>query len=205
MSKYWWTSDIHVKHKSILHYTDRHEELKIKITETDDRAMELHDHWIRDTINATVGEKDYLFFLGDIYLGANKWQAAHWLSQIECRHKVLIGGNHDRKLMDFYRTTDLFEEIHEHRHEIRVNGRSIIMDHHPIAEWDRGHHGVWHLHGHTHGNFDYKAANLHDKKILDVGWDNAIKVLGQYRPFEFADIEKFMADKVNITHHNKAG
>jgi calcineurin-like phosphoesterase family protein len=201
----WFTSDLHIDHKSILHYTDREKFLKVKMTVSDHELLQRHNQWILDDINSRVAEQDYLYLLGDIYLGANKWKAAYWISQINCRHKILIGGNHDHKLMGFYRDSGLFEQVHEHRCEIRVNGYTMILDHHPLAEWNKGHHGALHCHGHTHGNFDYKAANLHDKRILDVGWDNSVKVLGEYRPFELADIEKYMEGRVSILHHNKAG
>jgi calcineurin-like phosphoesterase family protein len=205
MAKTWFTSDLHLRHTSILKYTDRDSEKGIrinpKLTFSLEERMRFHDDWIISQINTFVGERDYLYLIGDLVLGANKWQAGYLISQINCKHKVLVGGNHDEKLMDFYRDSGLFETVHAHRTEIKLNGRRLILDHHPIVEWNGGHHGTWHLHGHCHGNFDYKAANLHDKRILDVGWDNAVKVLGEYRPFEFEDLDKYMTGRVSISHH----
>lgn len=215
MSKTWWSSDIHVNHRSIMRYTPRGEVLGFGPQDENEnianaeveRRIAIHNDWMRDTINAVVQPQDRFYVLGDIFFG-DKWHAAHWLSQINCRHKILVGGNHDDKMMEFYAANtsqELFEEVHLFGTEVKLNGRRIVMCHFPIVEWNAGHHGSWMLHGHCHGNFDYAKADLADKKILDVGWDNAIKVMGQYRPFEMADIEKYMEGRVNITHHNKAG
>lgn len=201
MSKTWFTSDLHLRHLPILKYTDRLKSINPNPSAGLKEQMEMHDSWVISQINTFVGERDYLYLIGDLVLGANKWQAGYLISQINSVHKVLIGGNHDDKLMAFYRNSGLFEEVYDHRAEIRLNGHSVILDHHPIAEWNKGHHGSWMLHGHCHANFDYKSANLHDKRILDVGWDSAAKVLGEYRPFEIADIEKYMEGRVSISHH----
>jgi calcineurin-like phosphoesterase family protein len=112
-------------------------------------------------------------------------------------------GNHDENLEEFYRTQGLFETV-QTRLNLRLNKKLIILDHHPIAEWHAGHSSSWHLHGHSHSNFDYAKANLHDKRILDVGWDNSVKVLGHYGPFEFEDVQKYMEGRVSIEHHGKA-
>lgn len=42
---------------------------------------------------------------------------------------------------------------------------AITLCHYPLAEWERKHHGAWHLHGHSHGNYVGKG------EILDVGVD----------------------------------
>jgi calcineurin-like phosphoesterase family protein len=213
MGQNFFTSDLHIGHRSIIKYTVRGpimvgcpqqgEEEEVEKSEMD-RRMAIHDAWALGRINATVGPTDYLYIVGDLFFG-DKWLAAHWIDQIRTKHRILIGGNHDDKLMDFYKWSGLFEEVHDHRLEIKVNGVIYNLDHHPAVEWSRGHRGAIHLHGHCHGNFDYKAANLHDKKILDIGWDNSLNVLGEYTPFSLEQVNEYMKDRVNITHHNKAG
>lgn len=215
MSNTWFSSDLHIGHRSILRYTERGNALGfggramnegIPSSEVEHR-IERHNKWMLDTINFYVQPQDHFYIVGDLFFGS-KWHAAYWVSQINCRHKILIGGNHDEKMMEFYvanTSQELFEQVHLHRAEVKLNGRTLVLDHYPIVEWNKGHHGSYMLHGHCHGDFNYEGAGLSDKKILDVGWDNSIKVLGEYRPFEFSDIEKYMADRVNITHHNEAG
>jgi calcineurin-like phosphoesterase family protein len=212
MGQPYFTSDLHVNHRSILKYTSRSSVLGFPQQGEDeevpgaelDRRLAIHNQWVLDLVNDTVGPKDHLYIIGDLFFG-DQWLAAYWISRIRTKHRILIGGNHDEDFMEFYKWSGLFEEVHDHRMKLKVDGKVMILDHHPIVEWDRGHKGVIHLHGHCHGNFDYKSANLHDKKILDVGLDNAIKVLGEYKPFSLEQVEAYMKDRVNITHHNKAG
>ncbi len=213
MGTTFFTSDLHIGHRSILKYTGRGpimvgcaqqgEDEEIEKGELE-RRLHVHNNWVLSRINATVGPADHLYILGDLFFG-DKWLAGHWIDQLKCKHRIFIEGNHDDDLMNFYHNSGLFEEVHGSYHEIKVNGHKIILSHYPIAEWNRGHKGTLHLHGHCHGNFDYKSANLHDKKILDVGWDNSIKVLGEYTPFSLEQIEEYMKGRVNILHHNKAG
>ncbi len=213
MGTTFFTSDLHIGHRSILKYTERGpimvgcaqqgEDEEIEKGELE-RRLHVHNNWVLNRINATVGPTDHLYILGDLFFG-DKWLAGHWIDQLKCKHRIFIEGNHDDDLMSFYRNSGLFEEVHGSYHEIKVNGHKIILSHYPIAEWNRGHKGALHLHGHCHGNFDYKSANLQDKKILDVGWDNSIKVLGEYTPFSLEQIEEYMKGRVNILHHNKAG
>jgi calcineurin-like phosphoesterase family protein len=208
MAKEFWTSDLHLNHRGILEYTDRGRYLTMgRNPNPEDTGpavtIEEHNKWVVDVINSYVGERDRLYFLGDMMIGANKWVAAYWISQINCMHKELVYGNHDDDHREFYATSGLFESVQD-RITMKLNKKLIIMDHFPIVEWNAGHHSSWMLHGHSHGNFDYLKANLHDKRILDVGFDNSVKVLGHYAPFEFADIEKYMEGRISIDHHGKA-
>ena len=42
---------------------------------------------------------------------------------------------------------------------------TITLSHYPLAEWEAGHHGAWHLHGHSHGQHRGPGSKL------DVGVD----------------------------------
>jgi calcineurin-like phosphoesterase family protein len=90
MSRNWFTSDLHFRHKAILAYTDRPKHLQTPVTESIENALRIHDQWLVDTINKHVGERDQLYFVGDMVIGNNPWIAGYWLSQIKCVHKHLI-------------------------------------------------------------------------------------------------------------------
>jgi calcineurin-like phosphoesterase family protein len=45
---------------------------------------------------------------------------------------------------------------------------AITLCHYPLSVWDRKHFGAWHLHGHSHGNYQYVAGDC----ALDVGVDS---------------------------------
>lgn len=202
MGTLYFTSDLHFNHRSILQYTDRGNDLL-----TDEPAMSIveqmhvHNQWIIQTINERVTKTDHLYILGDVAFGS-QWEAAALVDKIN-GHKHLIWGNHDNDKIDFYKGSGLFETVTKYT-EVVYNKKRIVLFHAPIAEWESGHHGCLHLHGHTHSNFDYKAANLHDKRILDVGWDNSKKVLGAYGPFSFEQVEKYMEGRISINHHGNA-
>jgi len=194
----WFTSDLHLGHSSILEFTDRRKDY---IYVDDGSEIEVHDEWVISSINSHVKPEDTLYILGDVSFH-KKWKTGSLVESIQGK-KHLILGNHDEKLSDFYRTSGLFLSVNT-RLEIKYNHKRIILDHYPLAEWSAGHHGSYHCHGHTHGNFDYAKANLQDKRILDVGFDNAYKLFGVHRPFSFEDVEKLFEDRVSIQHHGKS-
>ena len=210
MGTIYFTSDLHFSHQSILkpEYTDRGDDLRKLEAERDpDSAwppsdlIERHNQWIIDTINSRVTKADQLYILGDLAFDS-QWQAASLIDRLN-GHRRLIPGNHDERKLDFYAASGLFESVTMYA-EVVYNKKRIILFHYPIAEWNAGHHSSWHLHGHTHGNFDYAKANLQNKRILDVGWDNSKKVLGYYGPFSFEQIENYMDGRESIEHHGNA-
>jgi calcineurin-like phosphoesterase family protein len=204
MGTLYFTSDLHFNHKSILNpeYTNRWEALPCDEAHlTLSEQIEAHNRWIIDTINERVTDKDHLYFLGDVAFGS-RWEAAALIDQIN-GHKHLVWGNHDSKLVDFYKASGLFETVTKYA-EVIYSKKRLVLFHAPIAEWENGHHGAIHLHGHTHGNFDYERAGLSNKRILDVGWDNSKEAFGFYGPISFEQVESYMEGRESITHHGQA-
>jgi calcineurin-like phosphoesterase family protein len=207
MGTLYFTSDLHFNHRSILKYTDRGQDLSELVGSVEEEhmspqeAMRHHNEWIINTLNRRVTNTDHLYILGDVAFGS-QWEAAAMLDTMN-GHKHLVLGNHDSAMIDFYKSSGLFESVTMYA-EVVFNKKRIILFHYPIAEWNSGHHSSWHLHGHTHANFDYAKADLANKRILDVGWDNSKKVLGSYGPFSFEQVEKYMEGRVSIEHHGNA-
>lgn len=212
MSKTWFSSDLHGNHRSIMRYTPRGEALGFGPQNEDEelpsaevaRRVRIHNDWMLEVMNFYVQPNDRFYILGDVFFG-DKWHAAHWISQIKCKHKILIGGNHDEKLMDFYAKNlcqDLFEEVHRHRAEVKIDGQRFILDHFPLVTWNGDAYGSIHLHGHLHGGgYGESLKSLSKNRILDVGWDNSIKLLGEYRPFELSDVIRLIGDHPSHDHH----
>jgi calcineurin-like phosphoesterase family protein len=211
MSKLFFSSDWHLGHQSILDYTERGT-LMIPARgdlSRDERLAE-HNAWLIERIDETVPETATHYVLGDIAFGSN-WRAAELVDSLRCKNIHLILGNHDHAKLDFWKASNLFKSI-LHYDEIKFHGQKIILCHYPIAEWNSGHHSAWHLHGHTHGGFDYAKANLADKRIMDVGVDAAVSPMHfsrghlPYAPFEFEYIRDFFAatNRGSIEHHGKA-
>jgi calcineurin-like phosphoesterase family protein len=201
-----FTSDLHLGHRSIIDpdYTSRGTHMASFGCLEEPKKMptiEEHDRWVVSTLNQHLSPTDQVWILGDVGW-SNKWYIASLVSQIN-GHKHLVRGNHDHSMIDFWKSTDVFESVQSDAY-FRYNGVNIHCYHYPVAEWNNGHHKSWMLHGHTHSNFDYGRAGLANKRILDVGFDNSLKVFGQYKPFSFEDIEKLFEGRESIEHHGKA-
>ena len=121
--------------------------------------------------NKSVQPGDLVYILGDFaFLSADK--AVRILDQLN-GDKILIVGNHDRKLVKDPAFRRCFKEIHTYLDTVRYNGKPVIMFHFPILEWDQMHRGAIHLYGHVHG----KESGLEKYRARDVGMDATGKVV----------------------------
>lgn len=114
--------------------------------------------------NSIVQPDDLVYILGDVaFLPAQK--AVEYMHRCNGR-KILVQGNHDRKLLKDPSFRRCFEEIHSYL-DINYNGYKICMFHYPIAEWDQMHKGSIHFHGHCHGG----PTGLESFRARDMGMD----------------------------------
>lgn len=77
------TSDLHIFHKKICEYTDRH-----KVVSQED-----HDEWIIDLWNKQVGKNDEVWSLGDFAFTSNYETLAEIIGKLNGR-KYFALGNH---------------------------------------------------------------------------------------------------------------
>jgi calcineurin-like phosphoesterase family protein len=80
--------------------------------------------------------------------------------------KILIEGNHDRKLLNDPVFRSCFAEVHPYLC-ITYEKTRVVMFHYPIAEWDQMHRGAVHLHGHLHGG----VSGMEKFRCRDMGID----------------------------------
>ncbi len=114
--------------------------------------------------NAVVASEDLVYLLGDIaFLPAA--EAVQIMRRLNGR-KILVEGNHDRKMLNDPVFRSCFEEIHKYL-EITYNGTKIVMCHYPFSEWNGMHRGSVNFHGHLHGN----TSGMEEYRSLDVGMD----------------------------------
>jgi len=177
-------SDPHFNHANIIKYCNR-----------PFSSVEEMNTVIIDNINAVVGPGDILWCLGDWVFGRNKAEnAKKFLERITCGTVNLIWGNHDKK-RDM---RGLFNQEHD-MYTVRVQDRgekqSIVLCHYAMRIWNKSHHGVWHLYGHSHGTLPDDPNSM----SFDVGVD-----CHDYKPLSFDDIKKIMSQKQfqPIDHHN---
>ncbi len=149
---------------------------------------EHHDPFIINQINKTVGENDTLYILGDL----SDNSANYYLKKLIVKDIVLVAGNHDDTTTDPFmrdrwkdtRTTKVSDVNGEHGFSMQT-----ILSHYPHMFWDGSHRGYFHLYGHVHGMREETLDNIYpQRRSMDVGLDNAVKVLGEYRPFSEQEI-----------------
>lgn len=154
-----------------------------------------------ENINKTVGEDDILYHLGDFCFAPRfDYQSAakRYRNRIKCRNVHVVWGNHD----DFS-IKHLFSSNHLMT-TVSPNNQSIVLCHYAMAVWNKSHHGAWMLYGHSHSNAEpWLDKMMPNRRSIDVGVDNAYKILGDYRPFSFEELQKIMSVRqgCSIDHH----
>jgi calcineurin-like phosphoesterase family protein len=153
----WITSDTHFWHKNIMKYQPEDRPFK----DVYEMNAALIERW-----NAKVQPDDEIYHLGDFgFCNAN--QTVEILEQLNGK-KFFIFGNHDRQMRE--------AKVREHfvwskdYHELKMPGLKggVVLCHYPMYSWNRMHHSVPHLYGHTHGSIPF----VHSEGMArDVGCD----------------------------------
>jgi calcineurin-like phosphoesterase family protein len=191
--KTWISGDHHFGHANIIKYTNRPYK---NVNEMDDELISL---W-----NGCVAPEDIVYYLGDFTLGDSNY-AGRYFSLLNGTIFVLgYAFHHDKRWMSGAGIPGI--SIYDSRSKVPVrielpifvlenvdidlDGNDIptILCHYAFEVWDRKHYGSLHFHGHSHGMLP-KIRNR-----LDVGVDNAYKLMGEYRPLSLEECIKFAKD-----------
>lgn len=172
--KEFFTSDEHFGHSRIIQYCNRPFK---NVSEMNEMLIKNH--------NDVVGPKDKVYHLGDFAFRGHK----EYLSRLNGEH-FLIKGNHegnDWRNAGFTWVKDVAM--------VRVtlpNGepQDIFLSHYAHRTWNRGHHGVWHLFGHDHGQMEDFG------KSCDVGVD-----AWNYKPVSVEQLFQIFKNRENLKHH----
>ena len=180
-------SDPHFNHANILKYDNRPFE-----------NISVHDRTIIENWNRVVTPKDDVFLLGDFVFGRREDAAKYWW-QLNGR-KHVVHGNHDKALKEFCKHEEIpcvgYMEIKIRDEETSRKWRDIVLCHYPIAEWNKAHHGAYHLYGHTHGNSWYDREFQSKYRCMNVGAPCI-----DYTPISYAEIKEKLKSRGLITHH----
>ena len=185
--KTWFAADHHFDHTNIIKYANRPFACK-----------EVMNIEMINRHNSVVAPDDDVYFIGDFSF-CQPAKTVDILKQMNGR-KYFIPGNHDKGM----NTAEIKAQFvrfypYDSHPTIKVQGaggqhQSIVLNHFAQRVWNRSHHGVWHLYGHSHGSLpdDPNAYSL------DVGvdcWD--------FYPVSFAQIAQKMKQKtfVPVDHH----
>lgn len=189
MKNTYFISDPHFGHKNIIKYANRPFESVDNMNET------IIKNW-----NNLIKPNDEVYILGDVSL-TNQEETNKILNRLNGR-LYLIKGNHEKSVMSSKENRDRFEWIkdyYELKYEYNGKRNMIVMCHYAMRVWNKSHHGSYHLYGHSHDSLEYEQWG----KSMDVGIDSAARVLGEYRPFTFDEVDGILSQRVSkeIDHH----
>jgi len=167
---YWFTSDQHFDHINIIKHCYR------PFRTVDEMNENIINAW-----NLTITPDDVVVMAGDISM-LPKADLIHtkFLNRMN-GNKIYLRGNHDHWMKE-----------KRYIYNKRIEGQHVSVCHYPMRTWQNSNHGAWQLHGHSHGTLE----PFHNQ--LDIGIDNAYKLLGAYRPFSFNEVKGIM----EVQDHN---
>lgn len=202
----WITSDTHWHHSNILKFSWATRKQFVSSAYADDainavhdmnarqrkewlwKACELMDKTMTEQWNDTVKPNDIVIHVGDLSFG--DWRYTSKLLGTLHGRIVLVAGNHDASLVDLF--ADRLPLVCD-KLEGEFNGQFVVMNHEPIASWNKAHYGSVMLYGHCHGG-NPNIAN--PGRYSDVGVDATGKLVS-----EFDEIVKQTALKPISVHH----
>jgi calcineurin-like phosphoesterase family protein len=157
-------------------------------------------------INEYVKPEDTLYHLGDFAFNRRSMDTYYGIrKQIKCKTIHFVFGNHDDTLEQKREYLEkIFASYPEYLKEVHVNNQHIVLCHYSMAVWNKSHRGSWNLYGHSHAGAEENLDEiLPDRRSMDVGVDNAYRLLGEYRPFSFNEVKQIMDKKSGcvIDHH----
>lgn len=156
-------------------------------------------------LEAIAKPGDILYYLGDLTL--NPRITKEMLDQIAnfVKEIVFVFGNHDheaRNIVSGHKSVVWAGDIKQIKLRVeekmgtqlvgatQMRDYPCVLCHYPMRSWNGSIHGFRHLHGHSHA----KAREW--RNALDVGIDNAHKLLGAYRPFTAEEVRE-QIDRIN--------
>ena len=178
MSKTFVTADTHFGHKNILKYDN-----------APFKSIEERDNTIIMNWNSIVAAGDTVWHLGDFALSGNGYAQRVMDALNGTIH--LVVGNHERTVLNTPPLRARFQSISSYK-EVWLNKQMFVLCHYPIHEWNRGHRGSMHLHGHTHRRDTY-ASGL---RRLNVGIMNH-----GYKPLNMEGVKSKLERFPFIEHH----
>lgn len=148
MEKIFYLSDPHFSHPQVIRKGNR------PFTNPSQMDREILTNW-----KSVVSEEDTVYLLGDLGVFGGD-HICHFLKSLPGK-KILITGNHDKKMLRKYpELYSCFEEVTIYK-EIEDNKRKVVLFHYPISEWNGFYRGWYHVHGHVHNGPDSITDYVH--------------------------------------------
>lgn len=174
-----FTSDLHLDHEGVLEMSGRLF-----------RNIHEHNDWMISQLNRFVSQDDTLFILGDV-----AWNGVdNYLARLNCKSIHLIYGNHDKN--SFGKHFKSHQEVLEIKIGQKPNQHKLWMSHYAHCYWPSSHYGAFHIYGHTHRQReDTLDLAFPGRRSIDVGVDNALHLLGEYRPFTEVELISILGNR----------
>ena len=134
----WFISDTHFFHENIIQYCGR------PFANADLMNENLVANW-----NKVVGEHDYVYHLGDWFVGGNDRQRNEILWSLNGKIRFIVG-NHDEALLKRKSSLNRFEKIMYWKGFAENNFTATHVPH----ELKRLRDGAFNVHGHIHNNME---------------------------------------------------
>jgi calcineurin-like phosphoesterase family protein len=181
-----FTSDFHCYHNNVLKFDNR------PFEDIHEMHLALEERW-----NEVVGPNDIVIYLGDLDFarGDDKPSVEGMMYRLNGTIHFVMG-NHDKyadikKIGKFETVNDYLEVRIKHMFPdsnsgvLKVTETLFCCMHYPIFEWNKKHHGSFHLHGHSHGNIYHgdESDYYEGRRVMDVGC-----MLHDYRPISYKDV-----------------
>lgn len=187
MSNVYFTSDLHFGHANVIKYSRR------PFADVTEMREALITRW-----NAVVKPGDTVYVLGDMFF-CDAVEAMAIMDRLNGQ-KWLIYGNHDstvkhsKELQAKFVKCVSYHELSVRTSDPRANrGQwNFVLSHYAHLHWNRGHHGAFMLHGHSHGGLKYP----YDNRIMDVGVD-----CHGYAPISMDAVIAKLISKPYAVHH----
>jgi calcineurin-like phosphoesterase family protein len=187
-------SDFHLFHKNVIKFDNRPFITKDGLPDLPNMHKTLIKNW-----NSVVDDNDIVFYLGDLCFGRKEWANEIIFGLKGTIHYII--GNHDEynDIVNYKRFESVSDLIDLKIHDNKVaNDVHMVLCHYPIYSWNRGHHGSYHIHGHSHMSLS-KDEFHKTRRIYDVGcngWD--------YTPVSYKKILELgekIEFKITTNHH----
>lgn len=151
----WLTADTHYYHRFMA------EKIRGFFSANEMNEVLIQNH------NARVGAKDTVYHLGDFGL-APAHMLLPILDRLNFAQMFLLRGNHDGWLNR--EAKGRFQFVKDY-HYATLGDQKAVLCHYAFRSWNNAKHGVWNLHGHSHGNLP-ETMNLQTDVGVDC-WDLA--------------------------------
>lgn len=130
----WFISDTHFFHNNIIKYCDR------PFSNVDEMNEVLIKNW-----NSVVGQNDYVYHLGDWFIGGNDHERNEILYALNGKIRFIVG-NHDEALLKSKSSLNRFEKVMYWKGFAEGNFTATHVPH----ELKRLRDGAFNVHGHVH-------------------------------------------------------